>query len=83
MAVKDFSPLSLASVSRRFCSTVFAVLLAAFSLHAQTPKASPPAVEVDDDKPISVKTDLVTQTLTVTDLYGRVFWGVGQFSLKI
>ena len=42
---------------------------------AQTPEPTPPAEE-EDNKPISVKTDLVSLTLTVTDLYGRLVSGL-------
>jgi Ca-activated chloride channel family protein len=44
-------------------------------LLAQTPEPTPP-VEEEDNKPISVKTDLVSLTLTVTDLYGRLVSGL-------
>lgn len=41
----------------------------------QTPEATPP-LDDDPSRPISVKTDLVTLTLTVTDPYGRYVSGL-------
>jgi len=48
---------------------------------AQTPEPTPPPE--DDDRPISVKTDLVTLTLTVTDLYGRYVSGLDKNSFTV
>lgn len=47
---------------------------------AQEPTATPPD---DDDKPISVTTDLVTLTVTVTDSYGRYVSGLGKNAFTI
>lgn len=56
-------------------------LLLAFSLFVlaisgQQPQPSPP--ESDPTAPVRIKTDLVTLTLTVTDLYGRYVMGLGK-----
>lgn len=49
---------------------LFAIFGSAFAVLAQ--KAEPTPTPVDDPtKPVSIRTDLVTLTLTVTDLYGR------------
>ncbi len=46
------------------------VLLAGATLSGQTPQTTPTPPE-DPSKPVTIRTDLVTLTLTVTDLYGR------------
>lgn len=79
MAVKVVSNFS------RFCApqrwvlvlSIFFFTAAAFG---QTPQPTPPD---DDGKPISVKTDLVTLTLTVTDLYGRFVSGLTKDAFKV
>jgi Ca-activated chloride channel family protein len=55
----------------------FLLTLAAFTapILAQQPQPTPP-VEDERGKPVLVKTDLVTLTLTVTDLYGRYVSGL-------
>lgn len=80
MAVKDFSPRRCVRISRQSISVIFIVLFAAFSMSAQTAAPTPPD---GDDKPITVKTDLVTQTLTVTDLYGRFVSGLTKDAFKV
>jgi Ca-activated chloride channel family protein len=45
------------------------LLVPVIAVHAQAPQATPPGPETAG--PIKVKTDLVSLTLTVTDLYGR------------
>ncbi len=49
---------------------------------AQTPEPTPPAEE-EDNKPINIKTDLVTLTLTVTDLYGRFVSGLNKSAFTV
>lgn len=82
MAVKVsrcFSRLSI--VQRLFL--LFAVLsLGTVSAFSQTPQPTPPVVD-DDGRPITVKTDLVTLTLTVTDLYGRYVSGLSKNAFSI
>ena len=78
MAVKIFQVVS------RFCtlhqwSLLILILLFGSMTFAQTPEPTPP----DDEKPISVKTDLVTLTLTVTDLYGRFVSGLNKNAFTI
>src|SRR5687768_14398748 len=60
---------------------LFLVTAAAASLSAQTPQATPP----DDEPkgPIKIQTDLVTLTLTVTDLYGRYVSGLTKNAFTI
>ncbi len=75
MAVKSFRFISRSCLAHRWIFLTFVLFLAPFSSYAQTTEPTPP-VEEDDSKPISVKTDLVTLTLTVTDLYGRLVSGL-------
>ncbi|HXG83834.1 MAG TPA: VWA domain-containing protein [Pyrinomonadaceae bacterium] len=79
MAVKVFSNFS------RFCAPqrwilLFIIVFFTAAAFAQTPQPTPPD---DDGKPISVKTDLVTMTLTVTDLYGRFVSGLSKDAFKV
>jgi len=53
-----------------------------------TPTPSPatsaaPAIEEEPNKPISLRTDLVTLTLTVTDLYGRYVSGLTKKAFSV
>ena len=63
---------------------LFAFLLfgASFAGHAQTPTPTP---ELPDDPagPVRIKTDLVTLTLTVTDLFGRYVSGLNKNAFAI
>lgn len=56
-------------------------LLACLAGFAQVPEATPP--DEDPAKPINVKTDLVTLTLTVTDLYGRYVSGLTKNAFSV
>lgn len=76
MAVIDFSNaegMRFASRSVFLFVVLFFINTAAF---AQEPQPTPPPVEDPDDKPVIIKTDLVTLTLTVTDYYGRYVSGL-------
>ncbi len=53
--------------------------LAAF---AQTTQPTPPPT-LEDERPINVKTDLVTLTLTVNDIYGRYVSGLTKEAFTI
>ena len=61
------------SLRAMFLVSVF--LLSVSAVSAQLPEATPPP-EHDPSVPIRIKTDLVTFTLTVTDLYGRYVSGL-------
>ncbi len=73
MAVKNFQFVSRLCSVHRWIFLILILLSGTPSASPQTPDPTPPAQEEPDDKPISVKTDLVTLTLTVTDLYGSFF----------
>lgn len=74
MAGKSFYAVSRSVNLHRWISLFFVLFLGTFASYAQTPEPTPP--DDDDTKPITVKTDLVTLTLTVTDLYGRYVSGL-------
>jgi Ca-activated chloride channel family protein len=63
-----------------FASAVL-FLFAGFS-SAQVPKSTPP-VSGDDERPVSIYTDLVSLTLTVTDQYGRYVSGLKKDAFTI
>lgn len=82
MAVKNFQGFS------RFCTLhqwiflfLFLFIFGTFAVSAQTPQETPPPVE--DNKPVTVQTDLVTLTLTVTDTYGRFVSGLTKDAFTI
>ena len=84
MSAKDFARFfSPFCISQRLTLIVLIALFGVSALSAQTPQATPPPVEESDGKPISVKTDLVTLTLTVTDLYGRFVSGLSKGDFKV
>lgn len=65
-------------VSGRFSPMKWLSVLAlcVFALPAAAQDAAPTPPEVDPSRPEVIKTDLVTLTLTVTDLYGRYVSGL-------
>jgi Ca-activated chloride channel family protein len=77
---------------RRALAVISFLVILAVSVFAQTDAAPtptpeetpPPAVDNDDiDNIVRVKTDLVTLTLTVTDVYGRFVSGLKQDAFTI
>ncbi len=87
MAVKILHQVSRFCAVHQWNAFVFVLIFgAATTIFAQTPEPQPTveptpntntqAPEDDDAKPINIKTDLVTLTLTVTDLYGRLVSGL-------
>ena len=79
------------------CALLMGLLFFVISASAQQPTPSPgpptaaptvspteaPAVEDDSNKRLSLRTDLVTLTLTVTDLYGRYVSGLNKKAFSI
>jgi Ca-activated chloride channel family protein len=57
---------------RRFSVLFFLLLLCTLGLYSQAPQATPPDDDGNERPVATVKTDLVTLTLTVTDPYGRL-----------
>ncbi len=82
MAVKNVLSFSRSCLAHRWILLVGVVLFGTIAAFAQNPQPTPP-VEEPDGKPISVKTDLVTLTLTVTDLYGRYVSGLDKKAFTI
>jgi Ca-activated chloride channel family protein len=72
---------------RKVGSLAFGLLVACFLTSAiigQQPQPSPPPTEGNSsDEPIRVKTDLVTLTLTVTDVYGRYVSGLPKTAFSV
>src|SRR5262245_15634331 len=65
---------------RRSWAFVFLTVALAASAYSQTPTPTP---DTDISKPIGIRTDLVSLTLTVTDLYGRYVSGLTKSAFTI
>jgi len=83
MAVKSFQFVSRLCSVHRWIFLILIILGGTFTTLAQTPEPTPPEQEEESDEPISVKTDLVTLTLTVTDLYGRYVSGLNKNAFTV
>ncbi len=82
MAVKSSQEFSR-SVLLRWLGVFFTIFVGFAIVNlAQDTKPTPPKVD-DDDPPISVNTDLVTLTLTVTDSFSRYVSGLGKNAFTI
>lgn len=68
---------------RRFFLAVLFTLALPSIFAAQQAQPTPPPVEDDTKEPVRVKTDLVTLTLTVTDLYGRYVSGLTKKAFSV
>src|SRR5438132_8246335 len=75
--------LGFSSIGRlsRCCFLVFAIFTFGSTQFAQKPSSTPPPD--DSDAPVKIKTDLVTLTLTVTDLYGRYVSGLTKNAFSV
>ncbi|CAN5425512.1 hypothetical protein BH18ACI1_BH18ACI1_21580 [soil metagenome] len=82
MAVKNFRYVSRFCNVHRWNFLILALLLSTFTSFAQETQPTPPLLE-DDTSPIKIKTDLVTLTLTVTDIYGRYVSGLKKDAFKV
>ncbi len=69
-------------IGHRWNVLVLVFLFGTLSAIAQTPSPTP-LTEDDPNNAIKVKTDLVTLTLTVTDLYGRYVSGLKKDAFKV
>jgi len=67
---------------RQVVFLVFTIVLCSLSFSAQQPEPTPPE-DAEPTGPIRIKTDLVTLTLTVTDLYGRYVSGLTKKAFSI
>jgi Ca-activated chloride channel family protein len=50
---------------------------------AHGPVAAQPQLTVDSDKPVIINSDLITLTVTVTDMYGRFVTGLGKQAFSV
>ncbi len=75
MALRGYEVTGRSDFSLRATFLLSVFLLSVFAVSAQGPEPTPPP-EQDPNSPIRIKTDLVTFTLTVTDLYGRYVSGL-------
>jgi Ca-activated chloride channel homolog len=78
MAVNFFHHFSRMSLMHRLSCLLLVFLLGSSAAFAQTPQPTPPK---DDE--LKIKTDLVTLTLTVTDIYGRYVSGLTKEAFTI
>jgi Ca-activated chloride channel homolog len=85
MAVNDVISFSRFLVVRRLFFVFLVLFLLNTAVFSQTPQATPPPDDDDgNERPAAViKTDLVTLTLTVTDLYGRYVVGLDKSAFSI
>lgn len=70
------------SILHRCCVFVGLLFFSTLTALAQQPTPTPPEGQ-DPDRPINVKTDLVTLTLTVQDIYGRYVSGLSKNAFTI
>lgn len=69
--------------SLRSVMSFFIILTAATVISAQQATPTPEPPDDDPARPVSIKTDLITLTLTVTDLYGRYVSGLTKNAFQI
>lgn len=82
MAVPGFAVYSRRLLKRHISVSFLTLFLPLLAVYAQQPEATPPPDE-DPSRPVVIKTDLVTLTLTVTDLYGRYVSGLTKKAFNI
>ncbi|HEX8288510.1 MAG TPA: VWA domain-containing protein [Pyrinomonadaceae bacterium] len=82
MAVKVSCSFSRLKIAQQLFLLLTFLAFGTFSAFSQTTQPTP-TPEIDDGRPITVKTDLVTLTLTVTDLYGRYVSGLSKNAFTI
>lgn len=76
MAAKHFAEPGRFVVRPRFFVIALFMLAFVSAAYAQTPSPTPPVQAVEDEGRVKIQTDLVTLTLTVTDIYGRYVSGL-------
>lgn len=82
MAVKYLSNFSRFSIVNRWFFLILVLCLASSNAFSQEAQPTP-TPDDDPDRPITSRTDLVTLTLTVTDLYGRFVSGLSKNAFTI
>jgi Ca-activated chloride channel family protein len=84
MAVKNVLSFSRLCIAHRWIFLTGVLFFGTFASFAQTPTPTPEHLpEEGIENPIKIKTDLVTLTLTVTDLYGRYVSGLDKKAFTI
>ncbi len=83
MAVESFKYVSRFCNLHRWSLLVLVILLVNSASFAQEAKPTPPPVPDEVETPIKIPTDLITMTLTVTDIYGRYVSGLKKDAFKI
>lgn len=84
MAVKYLIGFSRFGIGQKLFLLLVCISLFAATVSAQTPQSTPPDDDGGNERPVAtVKTDLVTLTLTVTDLYGRLVSGLNKSAFTI
>jgi len=79
-------PSGLSAIFSRLAIVPRALIISAFlscAVFAQEAVPTPTPESVDEDATVKVKTDLVTLTLTVQDLYGRYVSGLNKSSFQV
>src|SRR5215213_7672675 len=82
MAFTGFEVYGRRGLSRRAFCLLSMFLFATLVTSAQQAEPTPPP-DQDPTSPVRIKTDLVTLTLTVTDVYGRYVMGLGKNSFTV
>jgi Ca-activated chloride channel homolog len=75
MAVENLCKISRLCLVHRWIFLTALLSYCSITNFSQTTQPTPPPID-DDQRPINVKTDLVTLTLTVNDIYGRYVSGL-------
>ncbi len=83
MAVSGITFLGRCDLSQRLLMIAAFVIFLSFAAAAQEVKPVPTPTPEDITKPIGIRTDLVSLTLTVTDLYGRYVSGLTRNAFTI
>ncbi len=82
MAVHDLGNFSRFRYIFRLFTLIPVLFALALAGYSQEPQPTPPDPD-DPDRPVKIKTDLVTLTLTVTDLYGRYVSGLTKKAFSV
>ncbi len=82
MAVNNLGKFSRSRCVFRWFTLIAVLFALAAAGYAQEPQPTPPDPD-DPDRPVKIKTDLVTLTLTVTDLYGRYVSGLTRKAFSV
>ncbi len=83
MALKALVNFVRLCLKRRSMALLSILLFTAISNFGQDPTPTPQIIDDADTTPVKVKTDLVTLTATVTDLYGRYVSGLTKKAFTI